>query len=53
MNTQTTPATAINAGVRGPAHAAAISTEEIKARIEPCSPTTAPISSVRPADTAA
>jgi len=34
MTTPTTPATAINAGVRGTAHAAAISTEEIKARIE-------------------
>ena len=34
MNTPTTPATAIHAGMRGPAHAAAISTEEIKARIE-------------------
>ncbi|MFD9664418.1 hypothetical protein ACFWAY_22775 [Rhodococcus sp. NPDC059968] len=34
MNTPTTPVTAINAGGRGPAHAAAISTEEIKARIE-------------------
>ena len=34
MNTQTTPATAIHAGVRGTSHAAAISTEEIKARIE-------------------
>ncbi|MCZ4588081.1 hypothetical protein O4328_31055 [Rhodococcus opacus] len=34
MTTPTTPAAAINAGVRGPAHAAAISTEEIKARIE-------------------
>ncbi|WKN60954.1 hypothetical protein R1X32_03485 (plasmid) [Rhodococcus opacus] len=34
MTTPTTPATAINAGVRGTAHGAAISTEEIKARIE-------------------
>ncbi|GCE37799.1 hypothetical protein Rhow_000645 [Rhodococcus wratislaviensis] len=34
MNTQTTQTTAIHAGVRGTAHGAAISTEEIKARIE-------------------
>ncbi|NHU47695.1 hypothetical protein [Rhodococcus sp. A14] len=34
MTTPTTPATAINGGVRGPTPAAAISTEEIKSRIE-------------------
>ncbi|MFE5709147.1 hypothetical protein [Rhodococcus koreensis] len=34
MNTPSTPATATHAGAGGTAHAAAISTEEIKARIE-------------------
>ncbi len=34
MNTPTTPATATNTAVHGTTHAAAISTEEIKARIE-------------------
>ncbi|MDF3313108.1 hypothetical protein P3H15_50270 [Rhodococcus sp. T2V] len=34
MNTPTTPATTTHTGVRGTTHHTAISTEEIKARIE-------------------